>query len=245
MSRKRKFAVFDIDGTIARTSLLQQLIKVLVNRGKLPLGPAQEIENILHDFRQRISDDDFGDYMNKAVKIMFDNMPKGMTIEEYDEIIDVIVKMSLTHTYVYTRQLIQTLKRNDYFLISISGSEMRAVGTFSKALGFDVWVGQVQYKSDGHKLTGEIETLGQPKDKILETIVNKFDLDLNNSMAIGDTSSDLPILDMVDNPVVFNPNQSLFKTARAKGWMIVIERKDMVYGLSLEDNQYVLKQVNV
>ena len=245
MSGKRQFAVFDIDGTIARTSLLQQLVRVLVNRGKIDLGPAQEIENLLHDFRQRIADDDFGDYMKKAVDIMFNGMPKGLTLEEYDEIIDVVVKMSLTHTYVYTRQLIQTLKRNNYFLISISGSEMRAVSTFSKALGFDVWVGQVQYTNDGHKLTGGVQALGQPKDKILETIIKKFDLDTNNSMAVGDTSSDVSILNMVDNPVVFNPNQELFKIAREKGWMVVLERKDMVYGLSKDDDQYILKQVNV
>jgi hypothetical protein len=43
---------------------------------------------------------------------------------------------------------------------------------------------------------------------------------------------------------VFNPNQALFKVAREKGWMIVIERKDMVYGMIKEGDQYVLKQVN-
>ncbi len=242
---KRQFAVFDIDGTIARTSLLQQLVRVLVTRGKIDIGPAEQIENLLHDFRQRIADDNFGDYMKKAVDIMFQAMPKGLTLEEYDEIIDVVVKLSLTHTYVYTRQLIQTLKHNNYFLISISGSELRAVSTFSKALGFDAWVGQVQYKNDGKKLTGEVQALGQSKDKILQTIITKFDLDTKGSMAVGDTSTDEVVLNMVDNPIVFNPNQALFKTAREKGWMVVLERKDMVYGMTFENGQYVLKQVNV
>jgi phosphoserine phosphatase len=242
---KKQFAVFDIDGTIARTSLLQQLVRILVNRGKLDIGPAEQIENILHDFRQRIADDNFGEYMKKAVDIMFQSMPKGITIEEYDEIIDVVVKTSLTHTYVYTRQLIQTLKHKNFFLISISGSELRAVSTFSKALGFDAWVGQVQYKNDGKKLTGEVQSLGQPKDKILQTIIKKFDLDTEGSMAVGDTSSDITVLQMVENPVCFNPNQALFKTAREKGWMVVLERKDMVYGMTQENGQYVLKQVNV
>lgn len=242
---KKQFAVFDIDGTIARTSLLQQLVRVLVTRGKLDIGPAEEIENLLHDFRQRIADDNFGEYMKKAVDIMFQSMPKGLTIEEYDEIIDVVVKMSLTHTYVYTRQLIQTLKHNNFFLISISGSELRAVSTFSKALGFDAWVGQVQYLNDGKKLTGQVQALGQPKDKILQTIINKFELDTRGSLAVGDTSSDISVLNMVENPIVFNPNQELFKIAREKGWMVVLERKDMVYGMTLENNRYVLKQVNV
>lgn len=242
---KKQFAVFDIDGTIARTSLLQQLVRVLVSRGKIGVGPANQIENMLHDFRQRIADDDFGDYMAKAVDILFEAMPKAMTIEEYDEIIDVVVKMSLSHTYVYTRQLIKTLKHQNFFLIAISGSERRIVGTFSKALGFDAWVGQVEYVTDGKKLTGEIKTLGQPKDKILQALIQKFNLDTRGSMAVGDTSTDIPLLDLVESPVVFNPNQALFKYSREKGWMTVIERKDMVYGLAYENNQYVLKSVNV
>lgn len=245
MSPKKQFAVFDIDGTIARTSLLQQLIRVLVSRGKIDIGPAQQIETMLHDFRQRIADDSFGDYMKQAVDIMFQSMPKGLTVEEYDEIIDVVVKTSLTHTYVYTRQLIQTLKHNNYFLVSISGSELRAVSTFSKALGFDAWVGQVQYAHDGKKLTGEIQTLGQPKDKILTAVMNKFGLDARGSMAVGDTSSDVTVLEMVEHPICFNPNQALFKVARDKNWMVVLERKDMVYGLTPENGVYTLKQVNV
>ena len=43
---KRPFAVFDIDGTIARTTLLQQIVRVMVNRGKLDIGPAQQIEDL-------------------------------------------------------------------------------------------------------------------------------------------------------------------------------------------------------
>lgn len=241
----KQFAVFDIDGTIARTSLLQLLVRELVNRGKLDIGVGQQIEIMLHDYRQRITDDNFGDYMKKAVDIMFKSMPKGLRIDEYDEIINAVVKMSLTHTYVYTRQLLQTLKRNGYFLISISGSELRVVSTFSKALGFDAWVGKVHYLEDKGKLTGEVQSLTQPKDEILKSIIKKFDLDSKQSMAVGDTSSDIPLLTMVENPIVFNPNQSLFKVAREKNWMVVIERKDMVYGLVKEGDQYILKQVNI
>lgn len=241
---RKPYAVFDIDGTIARTSLLQQLVRVLVARGRLGVGPAQQIETLLHDARQRIADDEFGRCMKQAVDIMFANIPKGLSVEEYTELIDVVVKTSLTHNYVYTRQLVQTLKRNNYFLIAISGSEMRLVSTFAKALGFDAWVGQVQYLDDGKKLTGEVRALGQPKDTILRTMISKFDLIQESSTAVGDTSSDISMLEFVETPIVFNPNQELFKHAREKGWMTVIERKDMVYGFTKEGEQYVLSQTN-
>lgn len=242
---RKQFAVFDIDGTIARTSLLQLMTRELVARGRLDIGPGHDIEVLLHDYRQRISDDTFGSYMHQAVDLLFKSLPKGLSLEEYNEIIDSVVKKSLTSTYVYTRELAQTLKRNNFFLIAISGSEVRAVSTFARSLGFDAWVGQVSYIEKDGKLTGDVQTLTQTKAQILDVIIKKFDLETRGSTAVGDTSSDISILEKVDSPIVFNPNQALFKVARDKGWMIVIERKDMVYGMVQENGQYILKQVNV
>lgn len=242
---KRHFAVFDIDGTIARTSLLQQMIRVLVGYGRIDIGNAQNIETLLHDSRQRIGDDSFGEYMNQAVDMLFSSLPRNLTLLEYDQIINAVVNTSINHTYVYTRQLIQSLKHSNYFLIAISGSELRAVSAYAKALGFDAWIGQVQYIDDGKKLTGEVRSLGLTKDVILKSLIRKFDLTLKDSLAVGDTSNDLPVLSMVEQPITFNPNQELFKHAREQGWMVVLERKDMVYGLIKENGQYVLSQVNV
>ncbi len=242
---RKQFAVFDIDGTISRTSLLQLMVRELVTRGKLDIGTGKQIEMMLHDYRQRIGDDNFGDYMKQAVDMMFKAMPDGLRIEDYNEITDAIVKMSLSNTYVYTRELLQTPKRNNFFLIAISGSEVKAVSTLARSLGFDAWVGEVNYIETNGKLNGQIKALTQSKAEILRTIIKKFDLNEKGSTAVGDTSSDISVLEMVDSPIVFNPNQALFKVAREKGWMIVLERKDMVYGMVQENGQYTLKQVNV
>lgn len=241
---KKQFAVFDIDGTIARNSLLQLMVRELVARGKLGIGPGRQIEVMLHDYRQKIADDNFGQYMKQAVEIMFKALPNGLRIDDYNEIIDAVVKTSLSNTYVYTRELVQTLKRNNFFLIAISGSEVKAVSTFSRAMGFDAWVGEVSYVEQNNRLTGEVRALQQSKAQILNTIIKKFDLDTRGSTAVGDTSSDISVLELVESPIVFNPNQALFKHARDKGWMIVLERKDMVYGMVQENGQYILKQVN-
>lgn len=241
---RKQFAVFDIDGTIARTSLFQLTIRELVARGKLDIGPGRQIEVMLHDYRQMMADDNFGGYMKQAVDLMFKSLPNGLRLEDYNEIIDAIVKTSLTNTYVYTRELIQTLRRNNFFLIAISGSEVKAVSTFARAMGFDAWVGEVSYTVVDNKLTGDVQALKQTKAQILESLIKKFDLDTRGSTAVGDTSSDISVLEMVESPIVFNPNQALFKAAREKGWMIVLERKDMVYGMVLDNGNYVVKTVN-
>ncbi len=85
-------------------------------------------------------------------------------------------------------------------------------------------------------LGGHIERLRQPKEAILTALMTKFDLDIKGSTAVGGTSKDAGILKMVEHPIAFNPNQALFTTAREQGWMVVIERKDVVYGLSKDGN---------
>lgn len=242
---RKQFAVFDIDGTIARTSLLQLMVRELISRGKLGLGPGREIEVMLHDYRQRIADDSFGDYMKKAVQMMFSTIPNGLRSDDYAEIIQAIVNTSLTNTYVYTRELVQTLRQNHFFLIAISGSELQAVGALAQALGFDIWVGSVSYTQANGYLTGEVKSLNKSKAEILQDIIYKYELKTPGSLAVGDTTSDVSILEMVDSPIVFNPNQALFSVARDKGWMVVIERKDMVYRLEQENGQFILKQTNV
>jgi phosphoserine phosphatase len=43
------------------------------------------------------------------------------------------------------------------------------------------------------------------------------------------TGGDIPLLEMVDRPICFNPNQALLDHAKRQGWEVVVERKDVVY----------------
>lgn len=242
---KKSFAVFDIDGTIARNSLLQLLVRELANRGHVRLGTAIAIEKLLHDYRLRISDDSFGQYMKQAVQMLFADMPDGIRVEEYDLAVNTVVRDNITNLYLYTTQLIDTLQKNGYFIIAISGSEFRAVEHFAKALNFDAWLGAVKYIERDGRITGETEILTHDKKQVLSGVIHKFDLDTKGSLAVGDTSSDIAMLEMVDQPIAFNPNQALFKAARERGWMVVVERKDMVYGLTKEGDSYKVTQTNI
>lgn len=53
------------------------------------------------------------------------------------------------------------------------------------------------------------------------------------------------MLELVDRPVAFNPNDELFEVAQARGWEIVIERKNVAYQLKKDsDGSYVLAKTN-
>lgn len=242
----RQFAVFDIDGTIVRTSLMQLVVKELVNRGQLDGAVAGDIERLIHDGRQRIADDTFGGYMKQALEMIIQHSGGALSVKNYQEAINSVALSLNSTTYVYTRQLINTLKKNNFFLIAISGSEQRAVQAIAKTLGFDTCAAGVYYIDDGTNLTGETQRFDGKKDDILKTIITKHELNPRGSMAVGDTSSDIPMFSMVAQPIAFNPNQALFKIARDNKWMVVLERKDMVYGMQQDETgQYTLKSVNV
>jgi phosphoserine phosphatase len=62
---------------------------------------------------------------------------------------------------------------------------------------------------------------------------------------MGDTLSDVGFLEMVQTPIAFNPNRSLFEVARRSNWPIVVERKDVVYNLQTRLDDPVLKEGTV
>ena len=48
------------------------------------------------------------------------------------------------------------------------------------------------------------------------------------------------MLEIVDNPIAFNPDKEFFQVVKDHGWKIVVERKNMVYELAPSDGRYIL-----
>ncbi len=62
-------------------------------------------------------------------------------------------------------------------------------------------------------------------------------MSLEGFVGVGDTLSDMGFLERVSTPIAFNPNRALFEAALRRRWPLVVERKDVIYNLSvpLED----------
>jgi HAD superfamily phosphoserine phosphatase-like hydrolase len=125
--------------------------------------------------------------------------------------------------YIYTRDLIQKLKNQDYFLLAISGSQVEVVKLVAAHYGFHDFIGTVYERKD-NKFTGNKTVPSFDKAKVLRELVNKHNLIFKDSIGIGDSLSDAAMLELVQQPIAFNPDKSLFERARQAGWKIVIER---------------------
>lgn len=86
----------------------------------------------------------------------------------------------------------------------------------------------------GHKdgvLTGELvgqPLHGQAKRKAARKLAKERNISLRRSFAYSDSVNDLPLLTLVGNPVVVNPDKALKRYADAAGWDILrFKRKEL------------------
>jgi HAD superfamily hydrolase (TIGR01490 family) len=224
----RRVAVFDVDGTIFRSSLLIQLVNTLIERKAFPDGAARIYEREHTKWLDR--EGDYQEYIEAVVKAFRAHL-KGVHYAELVEAAEQMVEEQWKRTYRYTRDLIRELKAKDYFLLAVSHSPKTVLDKFCPRLGFDKAYGIIYEIGPQDLFTGVIteEHMIYNKAAVLKRAVEKEHLTLSHSIGVGDTESDIPFLEMVHKPICFNPNMKLFRTAKRLDWSVKVERKDVIY----------------
>lgn len=224
---QRKFAVFDIDGTIFRSSLLIELVRELIEHGIFPRSVERIYGEEFHRWLDRHGT--YEEYINKVVEAYRINI-KGVLLKRVLEVSERMMIFHRNRVYSFTRDLVNKFKKS-HFLLAISHSPYHVVEPFCREWGFQKVYAQIYKVNDHGIFTGgvEYEDLIRDKGKILKRAIEKENLTLAGSMGVGDTESDIEMLKIVSRPIAFNPNKKLHQTARRYKWEIVVERKDMIY----------------
>jgi len=227
---KQKVAIFDVDGTIFRSSLFIELVEELINRGIFPQAAWKEYEKEYVEWLDRRGK--YEHYIGSMINVFLKYL-KGVHYSDFKYAADHVVEQQKNRIYRYPRDLIKKLKDDDYFLLAISHSPKAILEDFCKMLGFDKVYGKIYEIGAENRFTGEIANphLIENKANIVHRAVEKENLTLKKSIGVGDTESDIPMLEMVDKSICFNPNATLYRMARIRKWKIVVERKDVVYKL--------------
>lgn len=227
---KRPVAVFDIDGTLFRSSLVLELVEELVVRGVFPEEAKEMYQGAKEDWQNR--EGDYEPYI-RGVVLAFAKYAKGVPFEETANIAGEVIESRHARVYRYTRDLAKELKAKGYYLLAISHSPKFIVDGFAYELGFDKSYGTFYETGASERFTGTIadEHLIMNKSAILKRAVEKEGLTLHGSVGVGDTESDISMLDMVETPIAFNPSRALYRHALTHKWKVVVERKDVIYEL--------------
>lgn len=237
----KKFAVFDIDGTLFRWQLFHEVVFELIKSGHVSEDAKQKVEQKMQAWRNRSHKHSFRDYELTLVEAYIPCV-KGLPIATFNAAAERILSKHSEEVYAYTRSLIKELKDKGYTLIALSGSQDEIVQPFAKKWGFDIALGQV-HDIENEQYTGTIpgeKLLIEQKGALLKQIVEKHELSWEESYAIGDSASDAQMLELVTHPIAFNPNDLLYEIASKNKWKIVVERKNMIYELEPQDGTYLL-----
>lgn len=227
----RKVAIFDIDGTIFRSSLLIELVEVLIEKGIFHVSVREDYEKEKVRWLDRKGD--YEAYITAVVRVFMRNI-KGVEIDDFTDAAKIVVDRYRHRTYRFTEDIIRDLKKKKYFIVAISHSPKGILDLFCKELGFDKVYGKFYELGPTDRFTGKIleEHLIMNKANILRRVVEIEGLTLKGSVGVGDTESDVPFLELVERPICFNPNMKLWKHAQRNGWEVMVERKDVIYELN-------------
>lgn len=226
----KKVAIFDIDGTIFRSSLLIELTEALVREGIFPSEAHKVYEEAYKKWHER--EGSYEEYIRAVIEAFEQNI-KGVKYDDFLKLAKNVITANRGRVYRYTRDLVKELRGKDYYMLAISNSPREIVEEFGQMMGFNKVYGRVYEIGDNGVFTGKAlyTDLISDKAKVLERAVEKEGLTLDDSVGVGDTESDIAFLEMVKTPICFNPNEKLYTYAKRHGWQIVVERKDVIYSL--------------
>mgnify|MGYP002154439498 CR=1 FL=1 len=202
-------AFFDLDKTIIATSSVFAFGKEFLNNGMITRQEALDL------------------YLTKAAYMLVGqssdnlaNMITGWSVEDVTAVTTETMHNVITPAiYSEARELIEAHRALGHDVIIISASANILVAPIAKELGIDMIVASEVEVVDG-TLTGRITRYlkGDAKAEAIREFVAEHGYDLERSYAYSDSATDIPMLELVGNPVAVNPDRALRKHAQAEGW---------------------------
>jgi HAD superfamily hydrolase (TIGR01490 family) len=222
-------AFFDIDGTVFRSSLLIELVEALITEEVFPPEARDTYLDAYTLWRDR--EGGYDEYI-RAVVVTYMEHIKGVHYGIFADIGRRVVAVHSKRVYRYTRDLIIELRAKGYYIVAISQSPKTILDVFCTEYGFDKVYGRIYEIGPQDRFTGVMTDVHLIENKatiVKRVFENNPNLTTKGSIAVGDTDGDISLLESVERPICFNPNEALFTVATRNDWEVVVERKDVIY----------------
>lgn len=228
-------AFFDIDGTIFRDSLLIEHFKKLIKYNIIPkITFTEDVESAFNSWDNRKGC--YEEYLLKTCDL-YKNALIGLSKDDIDFATKKVMELESERVYRYARERIQFHLDKGHIVIFISGSPDFLVSKMAEKYKIHDFRGSAYLDNNGI-FTGDVIPMWDSVSKglAIDELVKKYDLDLSQSYAYGDTNGDMVMLGRVGNPIAINPSKELLDNVSesktiSKKFKIVVERKDVIYVL--------------
>ncbi|MBW6411250.1 HAD-IB family hydrolase [Clostridium weizhouense] len=237
-------AFFDLDGTLYREGLITEVFKKMV---KYEIIEPERWYNEVrpHFLRWDKRQGDYDNYLLKMIDVYLEAI-KGLQRHQIEYIAKKVVEQKGDRVYTFTRDRIKWHKEQGHIIIIISGSPSELVKEMASKYGFTDYKGANYVIDEYGSYTGDVIAMwdSKSKSKAINELVEKYNINLEKSYAYGDTSGDYTMFKHVNHPFCINPTKELLqKVIKDKELIekikIVVERKDVIYNLDIEDIQFV------
>ena len=229
--KTKPLAIFDIDGTLFRSAVMIEIVDRMIAVDMLPESVYAELVAAKNAWQDRQGS--FEEYNTQLVHTIEQHFI-GLEERKFNRFAAAVIAELKNRQYRFTHELLERLREKGYVLVAVSGMLQGALRAYNRHLKFDYIFGWDQ-EVKGGKFTGKPAGLHpmDGKEKVVKYFLAEHaEVTLDGSVGIGDTEGDIGFLEMIENPIAFNPNQRLLTKAKEAGWRVVLERKDVVYDLS-------------
>nr|WP_300001880.1 HAD-IB family hydrolase [Tissierella sp.] len=233
---KNVAAFFDIDGTIFRNSLMIEHFQKLMTFEVIdPAIWYTKVKDVYMEWEKRYGD--FEKYLEILAEVYLQEL-KGIDKAYIEFIAAHVIKVNGDMVYKYSRNQIDFHKKQGHKIFFISGSPDFLVSKMAEKYDVTEYRGSLYKVDEENKFTGELVRMwdSTSKKKVLNELIEKYDVDLEKSYAYGDTTGDLSMLRLMGNPVAINPNLPLIEAIKEDEHLrekatIIVERKNVIYKL--------------
>lgn len=147
----------------------------------------------------------------------------GHAVRELEELSEEIFDEGMAHRiWPGTRALAQLHLDQGQRVWLVTAAPIEIARIIARRLGLTGALGTVSETVDGvytGRLVGEMMH-GSAKAEAVAALATREGLDLSRCSAYSDSYNDLPMLNLVGDPVVVNPDSRLRDHARAHGWRV-------------------------
>lgn len=218
-----RVAIVDFDGTLYAGETFDLLMKYLKSHPTLHKEYKPFFRSILPI------------YLGYKLKLVSEAKMKERSMQLY---LSALKSLSSAEITVYFQGLSTTIKKDfnasvvtriqhhlqdNVHVMLVSGAYTTMLETVTAGVEFDLILGTdiplVDNRIDFNKPILHIQGM-RKNEKILHSLQEK-DIDWDNSFAYSDSLSDLPVLELVGNPVAVKPDSRLLEIAKDRQWEIL------------------------
>ncbi len=212
---KKSVALFDFDKTIYKDHSIFTVTKHLINKGFVEAGT--DVRMIEEFGKYKLGVRGYIETAEQVLKIhakAMDGLDCSVIKEETVEFLEA----NMDRFYPYFQRILPKLKAtHDVFLITASPQNIAEA--VEKMFSLDGFL-STEYEVIDERFTGMVKNSLAGSKEVVEEIVKRYG---GQTLAFGDSDSDIEMLERVKLPICINPNEVLLTHALENKWLVVNE----------------------